>query len=171
MDKKIIKEIISWAFVLVFAIVFAKVLNKYVIVNVQPESGSMEDTIEIGEKVMTFRLAYTFTEPKRGDIVYFKPPFYADKDYIKRILGLPGEVIEGRDGLVYIDNIPLEEDYVTEELSRDFGPYEVPEGSYFMMGDNRGSSFDSRGWNEKFVPLENIHSKAVFRYPRLKWLY
>lgn len=171
MRKKVVKEIFSWIFVFAFAIIFAKTLNKYVVVNVQPESGSMEDTIQIGERVMTLRLAYTFSDPQRGDIVYFKPPFYTDKDYIKRILGLPGELIEGRDGLVYINGEPLEEDYVTEELRNDFGPYEVPEGKYFMMGDNRGSSYDSRGWAEKFVPRENIHSKAIFRYPRFKWLY
>ncbi|HWT76619.1 MAG TPA: signal peptidase I [Mobilitalea sp.] len=170
MGKKVIKEILSW--VLVFAIAFALALfiNRFVYLNVDVPSGSMEKTIMVGDKVGTYRLAYLFGNPKRGDIIVFPFPDDESVDYIKRIIGLPGETIEGKNGLVYIDGKPLKEPYVTSKLDSDFGPYKVPADSYFMMGDNRNISADSRYWNNKFVKRDKIIGKALFKYPNFAWL-
>lgn len=170
MGKRIIKEIISWILVLSAAFLLALFINKFIILNEEIPSGSMENTIMTGDRVFTYRQAYLFSDPKRGDIIVFPFPDDESVDYIKRIIGLPGETVEGKDGLVYIDGEPLEESYVKEEINEDFGPFEVPEDSYFMMGDNRNDSADSRYWNDPFVKKEKIKSKAIFKYPHFKWL-
>jgi signal peptidase I len=169
MNKKILKEIFSWIMVFVIAIGLATFINKVIIFKVEVPTGSMENTIMIGDKVETLRLSYLFSDPKRGDIIVFPYPDDESMDYIKRIIGLPGETIEGIDGYVYIDGEPLEESYVTSLLDSDFGPYEIPEDSYFMMGDNRNVSEDARYWENKFLDRDKIKGKAIFKYPDFKW--
>ena len=165
MNNKVIKEIISWILVFITAILLATFINKVVIFRVKVPTGSMKNTIMIDDSVVTFRLAYLFADPKRGDIVVFPYPDDEEIDYIKRIVGLPGETIEGIDGIVYIDGQALEEDYILEPMDFDFGPYNIPEGTYFMMGDNRNCSEDSRYWNNKYLGKDKILGKAVFKFP------
>lgn len=171
--KKWIKELLSWGIVLLAAFILGKVITKFVIVKVEVPTPSMETTIMVGDHLVANRLAYLFTEPKRGDIVVFKFPDDETQDYIKRIIGLPGETVEIKDGLVYInggDN-PLEEEYLKEPMKGSFGPYEVPEDCYFMMGDNRNNSTDARFWENTYVKRSKILAKALFRYrPDFKWL-
>jgi len=169
MNKKILKEVISWIMVFVVAYGLAMFINKVIIFKVEVPTGSMENTIMIGDKVETLHLSYLFSDPKRGDIIVFPFPDDEKVDYIKRIIGLPGETIEGKDGYVYIDGEPLEETYVMSQLENDFGPYEIPEESYFMMGDNRSVSEDARYWEDKFVERDKIKGKAIFKYPDFKW--
>ncbi len=169
MSKKVMKEVISWLLVFVIAIVAATLIKEFIIFNVEVPTGSMENTIEIGDRVVTSRLSYLSSNPRRGDIVVFPYPDDEELDYIKRIIGLPGERIEGKDGLVYIDGEPLEESYVKEALDSDFGPYDVPEDSYFMMGDNRNNSQDSRYWENKFLARDKIEGKAILKYPKFHW--
>ncbi len=169
MSRKILKEISSWILVFVIAFALATLINKIVILKVEVPSGSMENTIMIGDRVFTFRLAYLVSDPKRGDVIVFPYPDDEEVDYIKRIIGLPGETIEGKDGIVYIDGKPLTEPYAKEEIDSDFGPYIVPKDSYFMMGDNRNNSEDSRYWEHKFVSKDKIKGKAVVKYPNLFW--
>jgi len=170
MNHRIVKEALSWVVVFVIAIALAFFINRFVIFKVEVPTGSMENTIITGDRVITFRLSYLFSEPKRGDIVVFPYPDDEEDDYIKRIIGLPGEIIEGRDGLVYINGEPLDEPYVREALDRDFGPYEIPEDHYFMMGDNRNESHDSRFWDNKFLARDKIKGKAILKYPDISWL-
>lgn len=170
MTKKVIREIISWVMVFVIALAIAVVINKYVIYKISSPTGSMENTFMIDEKVVTFRLAYLFSDPKRGDIVVFEAPDTPDEDYIKRIIGLPGETVEIKNGSVYINGEPLKEDYLKEPMTGDYGPFVVPEGRYFMMGDNRNISFDARYWDNKYVARNKIRGKAIFKYPNFKWL-
>ncbi len=169
MSRKIIREILSWALVFVVAFGLATLINRFVIFNVEVPSGSMEDTIMIGDRAVTSRLSYVFGDPKRGDIVVFPFPDDESIDYIKRIIGLPGETVEGRDGLVYIDGKPLNEPYVMAPLAQDFGPYVVSENSYFMMGDNRNNSADSRYWKNKYVSRDKMKGKALCRFPDFTW--
>ncbi len=171
MNNKLVKEIISWAMVIVIAFALAFLINKFVLYKVSSPTGSMENTFMINDKVEVLRLAYLFSKPERGDIVVFPAPDEPEMDYIKRVIGLPGETIEGIDGVVYINGEPLTENYIKESWSGDFGPYEIPEGNYFMMGDNRRSSLDARFWTNKFVPFKNIEGKAIFKYPDFKWLW
>ncbi|MFT4143315.1 MAG: signal peptidase I [Mobilitalea sp.] len=169
MSNKLIKEIVSWVVLVVIAIAIAQFITKVIVLKVEVPSGSMEDTIMIGDRVVALRQAYLFQDPKRGDIVVFPFPDDESVDYIKRIIGLPGETIEGKDGLVYINGEALAEPYVMEELSNDFGPFVIPEEGYFMMGDNRGVSEDARYWTNKFVERDKIRGKALFKYPDFTW--
>lgn len=170
MAKMIFKEVLSW--ILIFAIAFglAQLITKVIILRVIVPTGSMENTIMVDDKVVALRLAYLVSDPKRGDIIVFPFPDDEKVDFIKRILGLPGETIEGKDGLVYINGKPLDEPYVMDALDSDFGPYKVPVDSYFMMGDNRNGSKDSRYWENKFVKRDKIMGKAIFKYPNFTWL-
>lgn len=184
--KEILAEIWSWVQCILAALVLAVFLNKFVIVNANVPTGSMEETIMPGDRLIGFRLSYVHKEPQRGDIIIFK---YRIKPeiYIKRIIALPGETIEIKDGNVYIDgnHKPLEESYLTEEwvMENDGITYTVPEEHYFVMGDNRNNSLDSRYWakeavkqglsptleeavkqNYPFVSRDAILGKAIFRY-------
>lgn len=169
MNKKAMKEILSWVVVFAVAILLAMAINKWVYYAISSPTPSMEKTFLVGEKVGVFRLAYLNHKPERGDIVVFKNPVDPEEDdYIKRIIGLPGETVEGKDGVVYINGQPLKEDYLWEYMEGSFGPYEIPEGHYWMMGDNRNVSGDARIWADKFVPFEDIRGKALFKYPKFK---
>lgn len=171
MGKRIIKEIVSWVIVFAVALILALLINRFVIFKVEVPSGSMENTIMTGDRVFTFRLSYLLGDPKRGDIVVFPYPDNENVDYIKRIVGLPGETIEIKEGVLYINNNPITEDYILEPMrNEDFGPVEVPEECYFMMGDNRNSSMDSRSWINMFVERDAIKGKAIFKYPDFSWL-
>lgn len=119
-----------------------------------------------GDRVFGNRLAYVFSEPERFDIIIFKYPDDESQLFIKRVIGLPGETVEIRDGNIYIDGSeePLDDVDTKETMEGSFGPYTVPEGCYFVMGDNRNNSRDSRYWEHTFVSEDEILGKAVFRY-------
>ena len=160
------KEAISWIKTIVLAVFIAFILNKVVILNATVPTGSMENTIMSGDRVIASRLSYTFSEPDRGDVVIFKYPDDESVYYVKRIIGLPGDTVEVKNGGVYLNGSeePLEEKYTREITMGEFGPYEVPEGHYFMMGDNRNNSLDSRFWDNKYVEEDKILGKVIFRY-------
>lgn len=192
--KAIVREILSWVGTILLALVIALFLNHFVIVNANVPTGSMQDTIQPGDRLIGFRLAYLKEGPKRGDIIIFKFPLDEEQTYIKRVIGLPGEHIEIRDGLVYIDGSsePLAENYLREEwIEKNDGiSYDIPEDCYFVMGDNRNNSLDGRYWAGEavrlelaesleeaedeeycFVNREQILGKALFRYfPSVTWL-
>ena len=133
--------------------------------NANVPTTSMESTIMKGDNLIGFRLAYQFSEPERGDVVIFPYPDNTSVTYVKRIIGMPGDTVEVYDGKVYINGVVLDESkYLTVTTEGEFGPYVVPEDSYFMMGDNRNFSLDSRYWENKFVKKEDIIAKVIFRY-------
>ena len=117
-----------------------------------------------GDRLFGSRLSYAFSEPERGDVVIFHFPDNEKILYIKRIIGLPGETVEIKDGGVYINNVLLEEKYLNVTTMGEFGPYEVPEDHYFMLGDNRNNSADSRFWDNTYLERSKIVGKAVIRY-------
>lgn len=167
--NKIWKELRDWAIVIIIAVSLALLINKFIIYKVSPPTASMENTIMVDDKVVTFRLAYLFSKPERGDIVVFEAPDTPEEDYIKRIIGLPGETVEIVEGIVFIDEEELEEDYLKETMTGSFGPFKVPEGQYFMMGDNRNISWDARYWDNKYVKMNKIRGKALLKYPDFTW--
>ena len=162
--RRVWKELASWLLILVISFSVAIFINEVILINARIVSGSMEDTIMTGDRVMGLRFAYWFSEPQRQDIVIFYSADKSQKTLIKRIIGMPGDTVEIYDGTVYINGEPLEEPYLKEEMRGTFGPYEVPEGCYFMMGDNRNGSGDSRFWADPYLKREAILGKAVFIY-------
>ncbi|MCH7472967.1 signal peptidase I [bacterium] len=154
--------IYEWVPTLVYALVLALVLRSYAVASFYIPSGSMENTLFKGDMLIADKLSYKVLgrEPKRGDIMIFRFPKNTKLDYIKRLVGLPGDTIEVKDGIVSVNGIDLEEDYIKEKPFSDFGPETVPEGHYFMMGDNRNNSHDSRRWG--FVPRKNLEGRALF---------
>jgi len=135
-------------------------------------SSSMEPTLEINDRLVVEKISYHLNPPQRGDIIVFWPPeslFEAEekrKDaFIKRVIGIPGDTVEVRNGMVFVNDEPLEEDYIEAEPNYTWGPETVPPESYLVLGDNRNSSFDSHAWEpDSFVPAENIIGKAVVRF-------
>jgi signal peptidase I len=163
------EEIINWIQILVTAALIAFVLNRFIIANSRVPSASMENTIMTHDRVIGSRLHYYFEDPERGDVVifYFPDDVTEKTYYVKRIIGMPGDVVDIRDGHVYLNgsDTPLDEPYIREPMETPVElHYEVPEGCYFMMGDNRNYSADSRFWHNTYVRKEKIVAKVLFRY-------
>jgi signal peptidase I len=176
----------GWAQVVVFAVITALIvigLRSFVVASFYIPSGSMEPTLHgcpgcEPDLVMVERLSYRFSHVSRGDVVVFsKPPSLAapDKELIKRVIGLPGETISGHNGKVWIGNRPLSEPYVNPACGGqdtfDFAPVKIPPGRYFMMGDNRCDSEDSRYFGT--VAGNTIVGRAfavVWPYKHWRWL-
>ena len=169
-EKNPVKDIVDFMLPIVIAVILALLLKTLVFANAVVPSGSMLSTIEIGDRIVASRLAYIINDPQRYDVVIFKYPDDERQNYVKRIIGLPGETVEIKDGTVYVTQtngktIQLRDDFVTYCTPvGDYGPYKVPEDSYFMMGDNRNDSEDSRFWDHKFVKKKKIVGKVVFCY-------
>lgn len=160
-------EIISWIQILLTAACIAFVLNTFIIANSKVPSGSMENTIMTDDRVIGSRLTYRFSDPERGDIDIFHFPDDESIYYVKRVIGLPGDTVDIINGAVYLNGseTPLEEPYLKEAmLPEEDMHFEVPEDSYFMMGDNRNFSYDARYWNHHFVKRDKIIAKVMFRY-------
>ncbi len=160
------KEILSWVLTLAVTFGLIFVLKNYVIINAMVPTGSMENTIMPDDQMFGNRLAYKFAEPDRGDVIFFYYPDDEKQKFIKRIIGLPGETVTIVDAKVYINGELLEETYLKEEWINGTGPYEfkVPEGCYFVMGDNRNTSHDARYWQNTYVKREKIIGQAGFIY-------
>ena len=128
------------------------------------EGASMEPTFHTGERVLVNRLAYqTFREPQRGDVVVFHAWHTAgEEDYIKRVVGLPGDVVEIHDGAVFINGSRLDEPYLDQSTQSSLGPTVVQEETVFVLGDNRGNSSDSRLFGP--LPRDRIVGRAWLRY-------
>jgi len=111
---------------------------------------------------------YLFRRPQRGDVVVFRFPGNPDRDFIKRIIGEPGDTVEVRNGTVYVNGLPLDEPYITSKPTQPYGLTVVPPKQYFVLGDNRNNSYDSRQWG--FVPERNIIGQAWLSYwPKGDW--
>lgn len=185
---KIWHEIWDYIKMIIVVVLIVAVVNNVVLINAKIPSESMEKTVMTGDRLFGYRLAYginldlfgkqivskKFKDPERFDIVIFKYPDDESQLYIKRLIGLPGETVEIKGGKIYIDGAetPLDDSF-TPEMPRpeDLGPYVVPEDCYFMMGDNRNHSWDSRRWENTFVQFDQIVGKAIVRYfPSIKLL-
>ena len=161
-----VKELFSFLTSFIVAVIIAMLVQRFIIINANIPSGSMENTIMTGDRVIGNRLAYLFGEPERGDIVIFKYPDDESQLFVKRVIGLPGETVVIEDAKVYIDGELLEEGYLKEKWIIDDGPYTyvVPEDCYFVMGDNRNNSKDSRYWTNTYVQDDQLLGEAVFCY-------
>ncbi len=161
--RNFVRELIG---TLVIAIVIF-ILLRLVVGSDAVISDAMEPGLHVGERLLINKIAFRFDEPNRGDIVYYKSP-NGDLDQMKRIIGLPGDIIEVKDRAVYIDGNKLNEPYVKDPPGYTLLAYQVPSNNYFVLGDNRNNSNDSStGWT---VPKENIMGRAwLFTWPPNKW--
>jgi len=179
--KGLIRE---YAESIAIAVLLALVIRSYLVQAFKIPSGSMEDTLAIGDHLLVSKFIYgtkipfvdkrvlTIRDPRQGDVIVFEYPEDPSKDFIKRVVGVPGDVVEGKEKKVYVngkqyDNpheVHKEKDIIPKEMNpRDtFGPVTVPAGSYFVMGDNRDRSYDSRFWN--FVRRDQIKGLAFIKY-------
>ena len=164
--KAIIRELLEYILIFVVVVGLVWAMDTYLIVNAQIPSESMENTIMTGDRIIGNRLAYKGHIPQRFDIIIFKYPDDESVLYIKRIIGLPGDTVRITDGKVYINDSmePLDDSFTPETPIGDFGPYQVPGNGYFVLGDNRNYSFDSRYWENTFVTEDQILGKAGFCY-------
>ncbi len=169
---------------ILLAIVLALFIRTFIVQAFKIPSGSMKETLLIGDHILVNKFLYgvklpfvsttiiPYKEPQQGDIVVFKFPEDPDKDFIKRVVGVAGDVVEGRDKKIFVNHEPLNHDYGIHKDSRivpgniqprdNFGPLVVPEKSLFVMGDNRDHSYDSRFWG--FVNLKAVRGKAFLIY-------
>ncbi|MEI8131504.1 MAG: signal peptidase I [Leptolinea sp.] len=153
----IIREIIQ---TLLLAIVLYFMID-FVVARVRVENVSMKPTLLPGEFLLVNKLTYKFSGMSRGDIVVFHYPPQPSEDYIKRLIGLPGDTVEINNGKILVNKQPLTEPYIMANPTYK-GEWQVPSGSIFVLGDNRNSSSDSHIWG--FVPIENIMGKAIVIY-------
>jgi len=147
-------ETILLALVLFFGI---NVVSSRVIV----ENISMKPTLQPGELLLINKLAYKLGSPRHGDIVVFHYQGNPNEDYIKRLIGLPGDVVHVSEGVVNINNFALYEPYIAAPPTYE-GTWTVPDGKYFVLGDNRNNSSDSHQWG--FVSMEDVVGEAIFIY-------
>ncbi len=132
-------------------------------------SGSMEPLLKDGDITISFRLAYTFDKPIRGDVIVFNPSTNPKELYTKRVIGVEGDTVDLYNGHVYINGCLLSEDYAIGEtypLREGKTSFTVPENCVFVMGDNRMNSSDSRAWEQPYIPVEAIKAKTLFRLYR-----
>ncbi len=180
----------EWTESIIVALVLALIIRTFVVQAFKIPSGSMEDTLLIGDHLLVSKFVYgmqipftdkrilTFRHPRQGDVIVFEFPedrnksYFSRRDFIKRVVGVPGDVVEVREKQVYVNGkkyelpqeIHKEKDLIPAEYGpRDFmKPVTVPAGSYFVMGDNRDRSYDSRFWG--FVTDPEIKGKAFIKY-------
>jgi signal peptidase I len=130
-------------------------------------SGSMLPTLQINDRLIVDKISYDFQNPKRGDIVVFSPTETLKQQnfkdaFIKRVIGLPGDKVEVKEGRVYVNDQAIQEKYIEDQPNYRFGPVTVPANEYLVLGDNRNNSYDSHYWG--FVPRKNIIGRAVVRF-------
>ena len=155
---------------LIVAFVIAMIIRTFIISAYKIPSGSMLETLQIGDHILASKISYIIGKPKFGDVAVFEFPVEPQMDYIKRVMGVPGDSIRIKDKAVYRNGELLSEEYVRLSGSDSYLSYKgdnvdefkVPEGMYFVMGDNRDSSYDGRFWG--FVPEDSFKGKALFIY-------
>lgn len=160
---------LDWVKAIVIAVVTILLLRQFGLATSVVEGESMYPALENGEKIIFNKFVYLVTEPDRGDIVIIQQ---TDKNYVKRLIGMPGETIEMKDHVLYINNEPFNKTFIDEYntlLTGDFGPYDIPENHYFVIGDNRAISKDSRN-GLGFINRSEIIGRSEFViYPLNEW--
>jgi len=146
----------------VLAVILATLLRLFIIQPFYIPSSSMAPTLLPNDRIIVNMLLYRFRPPQRGDVIVFRYPVDPSRDFIKRVVAFGGETVELRNSNLIVNGRRIAEPYLPREIMADFGPYKVPQGDYFVMGDNRNNSDDSRDWGP--LPKKNIIGKAFLIY-------
>lgn len=168
--KKFFLFVKDVAIIFVAAFVLAVLIKGFVVDNRVIPTSSMAPTVEPGSRILVNRFVYRFNDVEAGDIIVFEPTpstivdLGLDDDLLKRVIGMPGDTVEVKDGNLYINGTVTEESYISESMNYEYGPITVPEDCVFVLGDNRNYSNDSHAWTDPFVPIDNIKGKAFFTY-------
>lgn len=148
---------------ILIAAILAVIIRFFIIEPFYIPSGSMEPTLQVNDRIVVSKVSYYFEDPERGDVVVFKYPKDTSRNFVKRLIGKPGETIELKGGNLYINGEFVPEGYLPVDLVySDYGPVVVPPDNYFMLGDNRNNSEDSRFWG--FMNKDLIIGKAIIIY-------
>lgn len=161
MPKSWRTEVLEWGKALALAIILALIIRVFLIEVYIVDGVSMQPSLQHGERVLVNKLVYRFREPSPSDVVVFRNPGDRDRDFIKRVIASAGQTVQTRDNHVYVDGVRLTEPYIGIPTHGTFGPVVVPEGTVFVMGDNRNFSLDSRDPTVGFIPLAEIKGKAM----------
>jgi signal peptidase I len=169
--RRVLRECIEILVIIVIAVILTSLLKAFVIDQYEIPTGSMEPTIEIGDRLFAEKVSYHFTEPNPGDIVTFNDPIEGGRVLIKRCIAVGGQTVDLVDGKVVVDGEALDEPYTHGKMSAPLDqmvgvhfqyPYTVPEGSIWVMGDNRTNSLDSRYFG--VVSQKELIGRALFRF-------
>ncbi|SJZ63608.1 signal peptidase I [Selenihalanaerobacter shriftii] len=155
-------EIKEYLEAVVIAVILSFIIITFIIQAFYIPSGSMRPTLEPGDRIFVNKFIYRFKNPERFDIIVFKYPVNPRKKFIKRVIGLPGDTVSIDNGTVYVNDRPLKENYTLDVGYSNYQEVEVPPKHYFVLGDNRNNSEDSRFWG--FVPRKNVIGKALVRF-------
>lgn len=165
----LVDEVIEWAKSIVIALMLALIIKSFFVQAYMIPTSSMEPTIMPRDRVFGNRFVYRLKHPQHGDIIAFEPPDILKESgrgkatsLLKRVVAVGGDTVAVRDGILYLNGIPLDEPYIKAMPRKDYPLRRIPEGYLFMMGDNRNNSLDSRVWG--LLPEENIQAKAFFRF-------
>lgn len=174
MNVQLRQEIWDWVRTLAIALVAALFLKAFVFYMPLVPTESMVPTIGLEERILVEKVTYRFSQPKRGELVVFPNPDNPAELFVKRLIGMGGETVEIRDGIVLIDGQPLDEPYLTVTTQGRWGPYNVPAGQLFFLGDNRNMSHDSRFWKSThYISAKEVKGRAravVFPFTRVRGL-
>jgi signal peptidase I len=157
--KSAFREVVE---TIVFTLLIYFLVRTFLFENYRVVGSSMFPTLEDNQFLVVNKLAYRLQQPQRGDIIVFRDPHDKERKLIKRVIGLPGDVLEVRQGQVFVNDQRLEEPYIQDPARYSRPPSSVPDGQYFVLGDNRNNSSDSSNWGT--LPRENIVGKAWLSY-------
>ena len=155
------EEIKDWIVSIAIAVVLALGIRYFIVELYLVDGPSMRPTLQSAERLVVNKFIYRFRAPERGEILVFRYPRDPSRDFIKRVIAVPGDTVEIKDGRVYVNSTILNEPYILSKTRGDYPLATVPEGHIFVMGDNRNNSEDSRFADVGFVPYELIKGKAI----------
>ncbi|MBO2520293.1 MAG: signal peptidase I [Clostridia bacterium] len=158
------QEIREYAESFVIAVLLALFIILFVAQSFLVQGDSMEPSLHHGERLLVDKVTYRFRPPERGEIIVFSFPKDPRRKFIKRVIGVPGDTVEIRNRTLFINGIPIEEDYIRGPMYQPYGPVVVPEGTVWVLGDNRNNSEDSRFPDVGPVPLDLVVGRAVVVY-------
>jgi len=158
------EEVVAWVKTLASAVVYATLIVTFVFQTARVDGMSMQPTLQNNDRLIVNKLAYRIGDPKIGDIVMFYSPLEPEKALVKRVIAQAGDRVRIVDGRVFRNDVPVDDSFVAQEYRShdDWGPQIVPEGYYFVLGDHRNNSYDSRQWG--YVPKKYIAGKVQVRW-------